>query len=314
MPSPAWSASSATSTSPRRRSRRRSSLPCNGGRRPGSRRAPQAGSSRPPATGRSTACAARRRATTARRRPHWSVPRTTSDSRSGPVTDDRLRLIFTCCHPALAPNVQIALTLRLIAGLQTDEIARAFLVPEPTMAQRLVRAKKKIKAANIPYRVPDRRRAARPAAAGARRRLPRLQRGLRRHRRRRARPRRAVRRGHPPRPAARRAACPTSPRCTACSPCCCSPRRGAPPARPPTARSCGSPTRTGRAGTGELIAEGQAIVAGVPAPRPARAVPDPGRHRRRAQRRGHGRRHRLGRGSSSSTTSCSPTCRHPSSP
>jgi RNA polymerase sigma-70 factor (ECF subfamily) len=72
----------------------------------------------------------------------------------GPVTEDRLRLIFTCCHPALATNVQIALTLRLIAGLKTEEIARAFLVAEPTMAQRLLRAKKKIKAANIPYRVP----------------------------------------------------------------------------------------------------------------------------------------------------------------
>ncbi|MGY1809080.1 RNA polymerase sigma factor [Blastococcus sp. SYSU D00669] len=72
----------------------------------------------------------------------------------GPVPDDRLRLIFTCCHPALAPSAQVALTLRLLGGLTTAEIARAFLVPEPTMAQRLVRAKAKIKAARIPYRVP----------------------------------------------------------------------------------------------------------------------------------------------------------------
>ena len=73
---------------------------------------------------------------------------------TGAVSDDRLRLIFTCCHPALSSEAQVALTLRLLGGLQTAEIARAFLVPEATMAQRLVRAKRKISAAKIPYRVP----------------------------------------------------------------------------------------------------------------------------------------------------------------
>jgi RNA polymerase sigma-70 factor, ECF subfamily len=73
----------------------------------------------------------------------------------GPVEDDRLRLIFTCCHPALSPEAQVALTLRLLGGLSTSEVARSFLVAEPTMARRLVRAKHKIKAAKIPYRVPE---------------------------------------------------------------------------------------------------------------------------------------------------------------
>jgi RNA polymerase sigma-70 factor (ECF subfamily) len=86
---------------------------------------------------------------------HWSVdddPETGEEVR--PVQDDRLRLIFTCCHPALSVEAQVALTLRLLGGLSTEEVARLFLVAEPTMAQRVVRAKHKIKAARIPYRVP----------------------------------------------------------------------------------------------------------------------------------------------------------------
>jgi RNA polymerase sigma factor (sigma-70 family) len=210
----------------------------------------------------------------------------------GPVRDDRLRLIFTCCHPALATTAQVALTLRLLGGLTTVEIARAFLVPEPTMAQRLVRAKGKIRDARIPYRGPGRGRPPRPHSDRAGRRLPHLQRGLHGQLGRPAGPRGPLRGGHPARTAAgradaRRAGGHGAARAHAA-------RRVAPghPNHPGR-----RPRVAGRPGPRPLGAQPRRRRPGhrpaVPAAQPARPLPDPGGGQRRPQRRAGRGCHRL---------------------
>ena len=133
------------------------------------------------------------------------------------IGDDLLRLVFTACHPVLSTEARVALTLRLLGGLTTDEIARAFLVPEPTVAQRIVRAKRTLAEARVPFEVPRGDELADAAGLGARGHLPHLQRGLLGDRRRRLDAARAVRGRAAARPHPGRAGAARSPRSTAWS-------------------------------------------------------------------------------------------------
>ena len=196
------------------------------------------------------------------------------------IGDDLLRLVFTACHPVLSTEARVALTLRLLGGLTTDEIARAFLVPEPTIAQRIVRAKRTLAEARVPFEVPRGAELRRAPLVRARSHLPHLQRGLLGDGRRRLDAARALRGGAAPRPHPRRAraAGAGSPR----------PRRADGDSGVAPARARRPVGRAGAAARSEPRALGPA--AHPPRPRGARARREarrrarplraPGRHRR----------------------------------
>ena len=165
------------------------------------------------------------------------------------VGDDLLRLMFLTCHPVLSKEARTALTLRLLGGLTTDEIARAFLVAEPTVAQRIVRAKRTLAAAQVPFELPPRDELDAPARLRARGDLPRLQRGLRRHRGRRLDPPGAARGGAAARPHAGRASSRRSRRSMACWRSWRSRRPARARASGRAASRCSCSTRTAPAGT-----------------------------------------------------------------